>query len=223
MGVLYVVATPIGNLRDITLRALEVLKIVDVIYAEDTRITRRLLSHYNIHVPVRRYNEHAPDGTAREVIQRLEHGEQIALTSDAGTPGISDPGAVLLSYVQKMLPGVHIFSVPGPSAVIAALSVSGLKASEFTFLGYPPAKSKRKKYLRELSDIKARPVVFYESPYRLRRTLSDLQEMYSADYRIFIAKELTKVHEASFRGSVSEALNYFTGEKIRGEFVIIIP
>lgn len=223
MGTLYVVATPIGNLKDITLRALEILKLVDVIYAEDTRVTQKLLSHYDIHVKIMHYDEHAPRGTSEDVMRLLKSGEQIALVTDAGTPGISDPGSVLVSYIQKELPGAHIIAIPGSSAVIAALSVSGLAANKFTFLGYPPMKNKRNKFFANLKKIEIRPVALYESPHRLQKTLGGLGEVFGTDYQIFIAKELTKIHETNFRGSIGEAISYFEGDHGKGEFVIIVP
>ena len=187
LGTLYVVATPIGNLKDITARALETLKVMDVIYAEDTRVSLKLLTHYGLHISIKRYNEHAPQSTAEEVVRRLQNGEQVALVSDAGTPGISDPGSVLVATVQNALPGARIIAIPGASAVVAALSVSGLAANHFTFFGYPPMKNKRNKYFKELKTIPVRPVVFYESPHRLGRTLEELSEVFGADYQIFIS------------------------------------
>lgn len=223
LGTLYVVATPIGNLKDITLRALETLKIVDVIFAEDTRITQKLTQHYGLHVPIKHYDEHSPRSTMEDVVSRLQNGEQVALVTDAGTPGISDPGSVLVAGIQKELPGARIIAIPGPSALTAALSVSGLAANKFTFVGYPPLKNKRKKFFSNLKNIETRPVVLYESPHRLERTFHELEKIYNTSYQIFIAKELTKIYETNFHGSISEAMSYFKSDHGKGEFVIIVP
>ncbi len=223
MGILYIVATPIGNLKDITLRAIEILKVTDVIYAEDTRVTQKLLTHYEIKTPIKRYNEHFPKSTATEVTRMLQTGENIALVSDAGTPGISDPGSVLVSLVRENLPNAKIIAIPGASALVAALSVSGFPANKFTFLSYPPIKNKRKKFFAGLKDISTRPMVIYESPHRLHKTLGELKEIFGEEYRIFISKELTKIYETNFVGTIAEAASYFTGDEGRGEFVIIIP
>ena len=222
-GILYVVATPIGNLRDISLRALDVLRAVDVILAEDTRVTRKLLTHHSISTQVKRYNEHAPQRVYEDVLKRLRNGERIALVSDAGTPGISDPGAQLVGRVRAELPETHIEAVPGPSAVIAALSVSGISANEFTFLGYPPAKRKRAKFFEKLASILIRPVVLYESPHRLQKTLEGLIDVLGADEHIFIARELTKMYEEHFTGTLTEAQEHFINKHGKGEFVLILP
>lgn len=229
LGTLYVIATPIGNLKDITLRALEILKVADVIFAEDTRVTQKLLTHYEIRVPVRRYNEHLPKPAVEEVIRRLRNVENVAVVSDAGTPGISDPGSVLVSLVRETIPGAQIIAIPGASAVITALSVSGLAANKFTFLGYPPIKNKRRKFFAELKNIAVHPIVIYESPHRLQKTLEELKGVFGENNQIFISKELTKIYETNFKGNFAEATSYFTGNEGkpayagRGEFVIIIP
>lgn len=223
MGTLFVVATPIGNLKDITPRALETLKSVDVIYAEDTRVTQKLLSHFGMHTRVAHYDEHSPRRTVEEVVRSLREGKQIAVVSDAGTPGISDPGSVLVAYVQKELRDALLMAIPGPSAVTAALSVSGLPANKFTFLGYPPIKNKRKKFFENMKNIEIRPVVLYESPHRLQKTLASLGEIFGTNFNIFISKELTKIYETNFTGSIEEAIDYFAAEHGQGEFVIIVP
>mgnify|MGYP001585558763 CR=1 FL=1 len=223
MGILYVVATPIGNLGDISSRALEVLRTVYLIYAEDTRVTKKLLSKYEIHTRIAHYDEHVPNRTIEEVMRLLNDGKNIAVVSDAGTPGISDPGSVLVSHIQKEGPNSQIQAIPGPSAVISALSVSGISANKFTFLGYPPQKNKRNKFFEELSKIETRPIVLYESPHRLKKTLKNISELFGLDYVIFISKEITKIHETNFTGTISEALDYFEGSRGLGEFVIIIP
>lgn len=223
MGTFYVVATPIGNLKDINLRALEVLTKADIILAEDTRVTRKLLSHYSIKTPLIRYNEHRPQRCLEEVVERLRKGQKVALVSDAGTPGVSDPGSKLVNFIRKRAPNIFIEAVPGPSAAVAALSVSGIPANSFTFLGYPPAKKKRNKFFANLKDIRIKPIVIYESTHRLIKTLDNLVEFFGENKELFIAKELTKIHETHFLGTIKEAKNYFTNEKKKGEFVIIIP
>ena len=223
MSALYVVGTPIGNLKDITLRALEVLKSADVIFAEDTRVTKKLLSHYDIQKPVKRYDEHVGGAIYSEVKERLEKGESIALVTDAGTPGISDPGSRLVEFVRKEVPTTKVVPIPGPSALIATLSASGLNADQFTFLGYPPRKKGRKTFFENLKNIKTKPIVLYESPHRLQRTLSGIKDVFGDEREIIVAKELTKIYEEVFNGSALKALEHFVGEKKLGEFVIIIP
>lgn len=223
MGTLYVVGTPIGNLKDITLRALEILKSVDFVFAEDTRVTRGLLSHYEIKTPVSRYNEHQPEAACRYIGELLATGKNIALVSDAGTPGISDPGALLIGDVRKNLPEVKIIAIPGASAIVSALSVAGIFSKNFVFLGYPPMKNKRKKFFTTLAELKIRPAVLYESPHRLQKTFDNLREVLGESAEIVVVKEITKIFEDCFRGPIKDAKTYFTGEKARGEFVLIIP
>ena len=223
MGILYIIATPIGNLKDITLRALEALKEVDLILAEDTRVTRKLLNHYSIRKPLKRYDEHVGRGVYDKIQDRLRKGERIALVSDAGTPGISDPGSRLVKFIQEELPDAKIIPVPGPSALIAALSASGVNADKFTFLGYPSHKKGRQTFFRKLKTIEIRPVVFYESPHRIEKALISLSEIFGEEHEIVVARELTKIHEEIFKGSVLEAQSHFQREKKRGEFVVIIP
>lgn len=224
MSTLYIVGTPIGNLEDITLRALRVLKEADVILCEDTRVTKRLLERYEItgkHLFA--YNEQKSGVTAERVIELLEEGRNIALVSDAGTPGISDPGALLVSAVRTALPEVKIESVPGPSALTAALSVAGVPASEFLFLGFLPHKKGRETLFKEIAASK-RAVVFYESPHRILKTLKALAS-YDTIYRtITIARELTKMYEEVKKGTAIELLEYFTenSDKVRGEFVVVV-
>ncbi|MEK7162575.1 MAG: 16S rRNA (cytidine(1402)-2'-O)-methyltransferase [Patescibacteria group bacterium] len=208
MGTLYIVATPIGNLKDITLRALEILKSVDVILAEDTRVTRKLLSHYGIKKQVLRYID------SRD----FERFENIALVTDAGTPGISDPGRRLVENLFKK--GFKIIPIPGPSALSALISVSDIDLRGFLFLGFPPHKKGRRTFFKRVAQSET-PVVLFESPHRILRTLKELQA--SAGERwVNVGRELTKLHEEVFRGKLSEALAHFEGEKERGEFVVII-
>lgn len=221
-GTLFIVATPIGNLKDISPRALEVLQNASLILAEDTRVTRKLLSHYRIHVPLDRYNEHDPQRAFLKARAVLVEGRHVALVSDAGTPGISDPGGVLTSLLRTDLPAIAVIPVPGPSALVAALSVSGLPANRFTFVGYPPLKKKRKSFFDLLTSVTICPIVLYESPHRMAKTLAELIRVFGGEHEVFIAREMTKVHEEHFRGTLFGALERFGEGKARGEFVIVL-
>ena len=223
LGRFYTIATPIGNLKDITLRAIETLKEVDVIFAEDTRVTKKLLSHYEISKPLFSYHEHSPQSVYEHALKLLNEGKNIALVTDAGTPGISDPGARLVSFVKSQMLNVKVVPIPGPSALIAALSVSGIYASEFTFLGYPPHKKGRQKFFNALKEIRVWPVVFYESTHRLQKTFEGLLAVMSGDNLIIVAKELTKLHEEIWSGPLKDASEHFRGERQKGEFIVIIP
>ncbi|MBI4119509.1 MAG: 16S rRNA (cytidine(1402)-2'-O)-methyltransferase [Parcubacteria group bacterium] len=223
LGVLYIVATPIGNLKDITLRALEILRNVDVILAEDTRVTRKLLNHYEISKPVFSYREHSSDAAYRHIAETLKGGKNVALVSDAGTPAISDPGSRLVAYLRSELPGVAISPLPGPSALVAALSVSGLDASSFTFLGYPPHKKGREKFFKQLAGLKVWPAVLYESPHRFQKTVAQLCNALTPKHSIVVSRELTKIHEEVWSGTLEAASRYFQGDHLKGEFVVIIP
>jgi 16S rRNA (cytidine1402-2'-O)-methyltransferase len=218
-GVLYIVSTPIGNLEDITLRALRVLKTVDLIAAEDTRHTRRLLTHYEIHVPLTSYFEGNQIQKGEKLVARLKAGESIALVSDAGTPTISDPGYRLLA--QCIEANIPIIPIPGPSACIAAASVAGLPLHNFVFEGFLSPKSGRRK--RQLADLceESRTLIFYESPHRVIVFLRDVLEVFG-DRRISIARELTKKFEEVFRGTVTEAIEKLQATPPRGEFTIVI-
>ncbi|MEK9194515.1 MAG: 16S rRNA (cytidine(1402)-2'-O)-methyltransferase [Patescibacteria group bacterium] len=223
MGILYIVATPIGNLKDITLRALEVLREADLILAEDTRVIQKLLFHYEVKKPVKRYDEYSRSGIYNEIKERLSKGENVALVSDAGTPGIADPGSKLVSNIRDSVSGVKIVPIPGPSALVVALSISGFRGEEFSFLGFPPHKKGREKFFRSLKDMKIRPLILYESPHRLEKTFSSLGEVFGLDYDIFVGRELTKIYEEGFRGSIKETQKHFVHERARGEFVLVIP
>ena len=218
-GVLYIVSTPIGNLEDITLRALRVLKTVDLIAAEDTRHTRRLLTHYEIHAPITSYFEGNQIQKGEKLVARLKAGESVALVSDAGTPTISDPGYRLLA--QCIEANIPIVPIPGPSACIAAASVAGLPLHNFTFEGFLSPKSGRRK--RQLADLceESRTLIFYESPHRVIVFLRDVLEVFG-DRRISIARELTKKFEEVFRGTVTEAIEKLQATPPRGEFTIVI-
>ena len=218
-GMLYLVSTPIGNLEDITLRALRILKEVNLIAAEDTRQTRRLLTHYKIQTPLTSYFEGNQQMKGDQLIKRLKAGETIAIVSDAGTPIISDPGYPLLrGCIEAEIP---IVPIPGASAVVTAASISGLPLHNFTFEGFlSPKSGKRKRQLRVLAD-EERTLILFESPHRIRRFLEDVLEMVG-ERDIVIARELTKRFEEVFRGSVSEALEKFRNTEPRGEFTIVI-
>lgn len=222
MGTLYIVGTPIGNLGDVSGRALETLKNAAVILAEDTRVTKKLLARYGIAARILRCDEHAKEPLFASVAERLRRGEDIALVTDAGTPGVSDPGWRLVQFLRTN--GIAaIVPVPGPSAITAILSVSGIPAGEFTFLGYAPHKKGRETFFRNTKEITARPVVFYESPFRVRKALESLVAVYGNSYEIVVGRELTKLHEEAFRGTLESALLHFRGEKEKGEFVIVLP
>lgn len=218
---LYIVATPIGNLKDITLRALEILESVDFILAEDTRQTRKLLAHYDIHTPLFSYHEHSEPRVYEKILSLLKSGKNLALVTDSGTPGISDPGAKLINFIIENLPEAKIIPIPGPSALTAALSVAGIQETGFVFLGFPPHKKGRKTFFEDLKKYDL-PIVIYESPHRITRAIDNLQSVFGPDKKIVIARELTKIHEEILRGTISEIREKLTGEKQRGEFAVII-
>ena len=218
-GVLYIVSTPIGNLEDITLRALRTLKEVNLIAAEDTRHTRRLLAHHEIGTPTTSYFEGNQIQKGEKLVARLKAGESIALVSDAGTPTISDPGYRLL--IQCIEADIPIIPIPGPSACIAAASVAGLPLHNFTFEGFLSPKSGRRK--RQLTDLREerRTLIFYESPHRIIVFLQDVLEVFG-DRQVSVARELTKKFEEVFRGKVTQAIDKFQETSPRGEFTVII-
>ncbi len=218
MGKLSVVATPIGNLEDITLRALRTLKECDVIYAEDTRVISKLLARHEIKKPLRRLDAATEIKKADEIIARLEAGEHVALVSDAGTPGISDPGAWLVARAREA--GARIEAIPGASALATALSIAGLDSDEFTFLGFLPHKKGRQTALKKLATGEY-PVVLYESPHRILKLLKELVQ--HRVLNITIARELTKIHEEIISGTPAELLEHFTAHpsSVCGEFVVI--
>ncbi len=219
-GVLYVVATPIGNLEDITLLALKVLKEVDLIAAEDTRHTLKLLTHYGIRKKLVSYWSGREKLKAGEITARLDEGLSVALVSDAGTPGISDPGGELIRRAIEQ--EIEVVAVPGPSASVAALSISGLDTREFVFIGFLPAKkTERAKKLAALA-LEERTLVFYEAPHRLLETLSDMITAFTGGRRAVVVKEITKIHEETIRGSLEEALAEMESETVAGEYVIAV-
>jgi 16S rRNA (cytidine1402-2'-O)-methyltransferase len=218
-GILYVVATPIGNLEDVTLRALRILREVSLIAAEDTRRTARLLQHYSISTRTTSLHEHNERVKTPSLVDRLRAGESIALVSDAGTPLISDPGQTLVAAARAA--GIRVESIPGPSAVMAALASSGLPTHEFVFLGFPPTRSKdRKKWLADLG-AQTRLAVFFEAPHRIRRTLSDLETQLGRDRVIAVGRELTKAHEELVVWPIYQHIEYFSEPK--GEFTVLVP
>ncbi|MFH1218146.1 MAG: 16S rRNA (cytidine(1402)-2'-O)-methyltransferase [Pseudomonadota bacterium] len=219
-GILYVVATPIGNLEDITMRALRVLGDVDLVAAEDTRHTRKLLSHFGINKPLLSYYKDKEIGRSDKIVEELLQGRHVALVSDAGTPGISDPGAVLVEKCYEN--NIDIQVVPGPSAVAAALSISGLAYSAFTFLGFLPSKqSQRKKILGSIAQ-QENLFVFYESPRRIIQSLLDCHEILG-ERSVVVARELTKIHEEVLRGNLSDVIDSLQQKSIvKGEFVVLI-
>ncbi len=217
-GRLFVVATPIGNLSDITFRAIEILKSVDFIAAEDTRTSSVLLKHYGISKPMLSFHSYSGANRANEILRRISQGESGALITDAGTPGISDPGYTLVRDAVQA--GVDVVPIPGPTAFVAALSASGLRTDRFIFEGFLPLKKGRQKKLQYLST-EPRTIVFYESPHRIEKTLQDLLK-YFGDRRCVVGRELTKIHETFYRGSFSEVLKSINLSEKRGEFVIIV-
>ena len=218
-GVLYIVSTPIGNLEDITLRALRVLKEADLIAAEDTRRTRQLLTHYGIHKPLISYHEHNRRIREKTLLNDLRAGKSVALVTDAGTPGISDPGEELVrGAVQE---GIPLVSIPGPVALVAALSVSGLPTESFLFYGFLPSKAAaRRKWLTSLEE-RPETLVFYESPRRLSSLLEDAAQILG-ERRVVVAREMTKVYEEVYRGTVSEVLEQIGKEEVKGEVTVIL-
>ena len=210
-------------MKDITLRAIETLKSADLILAEDTRVTKRLLDHYEIKKPIWRYDEYAKENSYVKIKNLIVRESNVALVTDAGTPGIADPGSKLVSFIRKELPEAKIIPIPGPSALVTALSAAGVNADKFAFLGYPPQKKGRQTFFRELKEIKIRPIVFYESPHRIEKTFKALEENFGNEMGLIVARELTKIYEEIWRGSPAEAQKHFQGEKKKGEFVIIVP
>jgi len=219
---LYIIATPIGNLEDITLRALRILKEVDLVLCEDTRETRKLLNHYEIKTMTQSYHAQSKLSKIDSIIAMLADGRNIALVSDAGTPAISDPGSILIRKVREELPEMEILSVPGPSALTSAFSTSGIVGGEFTFLGFLPHKKGRETLFKEIASSE-RPYIFYESPHRIMKTLESLVK-FAPDRQVQVAKEITKIFEQYVIGTPVEVLEYFTknSDKVRGEFVVIV-
>jgi 16S rRNA (cytidine1402-2'-O)-methyltransferase len=219
-GVLYVVATPIGNLEDITYRAVRILREADLIACEDTRQTRKLLDHYGIQTPVISYHEHNEAARAEELAAKLEKGQTVAQVSDAGMPGISDPGYRLIQLA--IASGLTVVPVPGASAVIAAVAASGLPTDAFEFQGFLPAKSGQRRTALEALRSAGHTVVLYEAPHRIRETLEDIASVLGPDTPVVIARELTKVHEEFIRGTVKDVLSRVQGRELKGEITLLL-
>ncbi len=218
-GKLFIVPTPIGNLEDITFRSVKVLKEVNLILAEDTRTSNKLLKHYNIHTPMQSHHMHNEHKTVDAIVQRLKSGEQIALISDAGTPAISDPGFLLCR--ASIEHGIEIECLPGATAFVPALVNSGLPNDRFVFEGFLPVKKGRQTRLTELAE-ESRTMVFYESPHKLLKTLSQFVTCFGPDRPISVSRELTKMYEETIRGTASEVLAYFEEKSPKGEFVLVV-
>lgn len=216
---LYLVPTPIGNLSDMSLRAIEVLKEVDFILAEDTRTSGNLLKHYEISKPLQAFHQHNEHKVLERVIDRLKTGEKAALVSDAGTPGISDPGFLIVR--ECVNEGIEVVCLPGPTAFIPALVCSGLPCDRFVFEGFLPHKKGRQTRLTALAE-ETKTIVFYESPHRLLKTLIQLAEYFGEDRPASVSREISKVYEETIRGSLSEIIAHFSSNPIKGEFVIVL-
>ena len=219
MSKLYVIPTPIGNLEDITLRAIRLLKEVDLVLAEDTRTTKKLFFHYEINTQLSSFHMHNEHKVLSKYISRLKGGEIFALVSDAGTPSISDPGFLLIR--ECLIEGIEVDCFPGATAFIPALVNSGLPNEKFVFEGFLPVKKGRQKRLKLLAE-EERTMVFYESPHRIIKTLSQFLEYFSEERKVSISREISKMFEETIRGTTSEVLNYFEQKKPKGEFVIVV-
>ncbi len=221
-NMLSIVATPIGNLEDITLRAINALSNADLILAEDTRVTRVLLDRYNIKKEILSYHQHSDFKKIDHIIELLKQGQNLALVTDAGTPGINDPGSHLVSEALKAIPGLKVVPIPGPNAAIAALSVSGFATDEFVFLGFPPHKKGRQTFFKNIADIES-TIVFYESKHRILKALENLEKFSKIGNReMMIARELTKQFETIYRGTLSEIKPRLTENNLLGEFVVVL-
>ena len=219
MATLYIVPTPVGNMEDMTLRAIRVLKEVDLVLAEDTRTSGILLKHFDIKNQLMSHHKFNEHGTSAAVIDRLLSGQNVALISDAGTPGISDPGFFLVREAVRA--GVEVVTLPGATALIPALVSSGLPCDRFTFEGFLPQKKGRQSRIEALRE-ETRRMVFYESPYRVLKTLQQLAEVFGADRQASACREISKIHEESVRGSLQELIEHFTATEPRGEFVLVV-
>lgn len=225
MSTFYVVATPIGNLEDITLRALRILKEVDLILCEDTRVTRKLLDHYQINKPLLSFHQHSDERKIQKIMNHVSKGENIALVTDSGTPNLSDPGGKLVNRIidNRLIENqINIVTIPGPSALTALISVAGIDLHEFLFLGFLPHKKGRQTLVKKIiaSDI---PVIIYESVHRVEKFLNELEKLgLGSDRQLIIGRELTKKFETIYRGNLAKIKEQMTKEQIRGEFVIII-
>lgn len=220
MSTFYVIATPIGNLEDITLRAIRILKEVNMVLCEDTRMTKRLFEKHGISTPMLSYHAQSGDTKVDLILEKIKEGNDIALVTDAGTPGISDPGSLLISKIRETYPDLNIVSIPGPSALTSALSIAGVPTHEFIFLGFLPHKKGRETLFKEMANSE-RTMVFYESTHRIMKTLESLK---SIDKKITIVREISKIHEEVIQGDANYIFQILTDipEKQRGEFVVIV-
>lgn len=216
---IYLIPTPIGNLEDITLRAIRLLKEVDLILAEDTRVSIKLLKHFAIGTPLQSFHMHNEHKKVETVVEQLKNGKTVALISDAGTPGISDPGFLLVREALKE--GVEVQCLPGPTALIPALVQSGIPCERFVFEGFLPPKKGRQTRLEQMA-LETRTQVFYESPHKLLKTLEQLVTYFGADRSIAVVREISKLYESTFRGSAQEGLDFFEAHPPKGEFVIVV-
>lgn len=220
MATLYLVATPIGNLEDMTFRAIRILQTVDLIAAEDTRHTGKLLQHFKIKTPQLSYHEHNSQQRIPELLSQLSQGKAIALVTDAGMPLISDPGYELVKACVAQ--GISVVPIPGANAAITALSAAGLATDKFVFEGFLPAKSKERRTYLETLKGETRTIIFYESPHRLRETLQDLGTILGEEREIVLARELTKMHEEFWRGTITNAIAHYTNREPQGEFTLVV-
>ncbi|MEB3219705.1 MAG: 16S rRNA (cytidine(1402)-2'-O)-methyltransferase [Nostocales cyanobacterium 94392] len=220
VGVLYIVGTPIGNLEDMTFRSVRILQSVDIIAAEDTRHTGKLLKHFQINTPQLSYHEHNRNSRIPEFLNQLQNGIAIALVTDAGVPGISDPGYELVKACAEA--GITVVPIPGAVAAITALSASGLATDKFVFEGFLSAKSKQRRSHLDLLKSEERTLIFYESPHRLRSTLEDMREIFGGDRQIVLARELTKIYEEFWRGTITGACNYYDQKVPIGEYTLVL-
>lgn len=219
-GILYVTGTPIGNLEDITLRQLRILEEVDFIAAEDTRVTRKLLTHFELKTPLVSYHDHSGIGTAQAIADRIAAGESCAVVTDAGMPCISDPGEDLVRICRER--DIPVQAVPGPSAVVTALAVSGGSTAQFTFYGFLPVEKKPRRAMLKQLAAESRTAVLYEAPHKLCRTIADLLETCGGERNLSFCRELTKLHEEVLRMSLAEAAEYYEAHAPRGEFVLVL-
>ena len=219
MGILYIVPTPVGNMEDMTFRAVRILKEVDLVLAEDTRTSGILLKHYEIKNALMSHHKFNEHGTSAGIVNRLQVGENVALISDAGTPGISDPGFFLVREAVRA--GIEVQCLPGATAFVPALVSSGLPCDRFVFEGFLPQKKGRQTKLQSLKD-EERTMIFYESPFRLVKTLLQFAEVYGGDRQVSVCREISKVHEESVRGSLTEVIAHFQEKEPKGEIVIVL-
>lgn len=219
MSTLYIVATPIGNLKDITLRALETLKEVDLIVAEDTRVTSRLLQAYEIVKPMMAYHQHSEN--EEKIIKLLKSGKNVALVSDAGTPGVNDPGGKLVEAILRTKLNISIVPIPGPSAIMSLLSIAGIPLETFLYKGFVPNKKGRETFMKELNASEV-PVVFFESVHRIEKLLEQMAKFFEPHKRLIVGREMTKMFETVYRGSVEEVREQLLAGQVKGEFVVLV-